>query len=313
MFDLRYPVMSAPMALHSGGALAGAVSEAGGLGSFGAMHPEKGPDWTREQIAAIRVQTERAFAVGFITPFLPHIESTFEAALTERPPVMAFSFADPRPWSDRAKEFGAQVMCQVQDFESADAAVDAGADILVAQGNEAGGHTGTMGLLPFLAALVGRYPDVPVLAAGGIADGRTLAAALTAGADGVWMGTAFLATPEAVEVPDNYKERIVASDGTDTVYTSVYDIASGLPWPDGIGDRVRRTKFTDEWHDREAELRERRDEIALPDESDPEIGPVRYGPAARFVDAVAPAAEVLRTVCDDAEQIMRTRPPSLLD
>jgi len=313
MFDLDYPVMSAPMALHSGGALAGAVTAAGGLGSFGAMNPEKGPEWTREQIAAIRAQTERAFAVGFITSFLPHIESTFDAALDERPPVMAFSFADPRPWSVRAREAGARVMCQVQNFDSAAVAIDAGADILVAQGNEAGGHTGTMGMLPFLAALVDRYPDVPVLAAGGIADGRTLAAVLTAGADGVWMGTAFLATTEAVEVPDDYKRKIVDSDGTDTVFTSVYDIASGLPWPGGIGDRVRRTSFTEEWGEREAELRERRDEITLPDESDPEVRAVRYGPAAGFVDAVRSAADVLRAVSVDAERILRARPASILD
>src|SRR5690606_15547568 len=111
------------------------------------------------------------------------------------------------------------LVCQVQTFDDAARAVDAGADVLVAQGTEAGGHTGTMGLVPFLAGVVDRYPDVPVLAAGGIADGRTLAAVLMAGADGALVGTAFLATPEAVEIDDAYKQHIVDSDGGDTVLT----------------------------------------------------------------------------------------------
>jgi nitronate monooxygenase len=319
MFGLTHPVMSAPMALHSGGTLAAAVSAAGGLGSFGAMHPGKGPDWIHGEIATIRALTKRPFAVGFITPFLPFAEPLFEAVLAERPAVVAFSFADPRPWLDRAKDAGARVMCQVQTFEDADLAVDAGADLLVAQGNEAGGHTGTMGLLPFLAGVAARYSDVPVLAAGGIADGRTLAAALIAGADGAWMGTAFLATPEAVEVHDIHKQLIVASDGSDTVFTRAYDIVSGLPWPPGIGERVRRNRFTDEWSEREAELRERREEMAPPegtnpfdDVPDPETSAVLYGQSAAFVDAVRSAAEVVRTVSDDAERIVRSRPDAIL-
>src|SRR5439155_9618190 len=233
MFGLTYPVMSAPMALHSGGTLAAAVSAAGGLGSFGGTHPVKGPEWIREEIAAIRATTDRPFAVGFITPFLPFTAPLLEAAVAERPAAVAFSFADPQPWVDEAKATGARVICQVQNYRDAELAVAAGADVLVAQGTEAGGHTGTMGLLPFLAGVVERYPDVPVLAAGGVADGRTLAAALMVGADGAWLGTAFLATPEAVEVHDLHKDFIVASDGTDTVFTRVYDIVSGMPWPAG--------------------------------------------------------------------------------
>ena len=320
MFGLDHPVMSAPMVLHSGGALAAAVSAAGGLGSFGAMHPAKGPDWVHAEIATIRGRTDRPFGVGFITPFLPFAEPLFEAALAERPAVVAFSFANPPPWLAQAKEVGARVMCQVQNFEDADAAVDAGVDVLVAQGNEAGGHTGTMGLLPFLAGVVARYGEIPVLAAGGIADGRTLAAALTAGADGAWLGTVFLATTEAVEVHDIHKDLIVESDGTDTVFTRAYDIVSELPWPAGIGERVRRNRFTDEWTEREAELRDRREEMAPPagtnpfeDPPDPETSAVLYGPSAGFVDAVRPAAEVVRTVSDEAERILRSRPEAILD
>jgi nitronate monooxygenase len=212
-------------------------------------------------------------------------------------------------------------MCQVQTYADAEVAVAAGADVLVAQGTEAGGHTGTMSLLPMLAGVVARFPDVPVLAAGGIGDGATLAAALTAGADGAWLGTAFLATPEAVEVHDLHKQLIVESDGGDTVWTRAFDILSGLPWPATIGERVRRNAFTDEWADREPELRARREELAAaatergnPFEAppDPERSAILYGQSAAFVHAVRPAGDVVRTICDDAEAILRSRPPSLL-
>lgn len=319
MFGLAHPVMSAPMALHSGGTLAGAVSEAGGLGSFGGVHPAKGPDWIRSEIATIRARTDRPFAVGFITPFLAFTEPLFEATLAEGPAAVAFSFADPGPWMARTKAAGARVMCQVQTFDAADVAVAAGADVLVAQGTEAGGHTGTMSLLPFLAAVVARHPDLPVLAAGGIGDGATLAAALTAGADGAWLGTAFLATPEAIEVHDAHKRLIVESDGGDTVFTRAYDIVSGLPWPAEIGERVRHNRFTDEWSEREAELRARREELAPPAGSspfeappDPDSDAVLYGQSAAFVHDVRPAGDVVRSISEAAEAVLRARPGSLL-
>ncbi|MFF3467629.1 NAD(P)H-dependent flavin oxidoreductase [Streptomyces sp. NPDC002619] len=319
MFGITYPVMAAPMSLHSGGTLAAAVSAAGGLGSFGGTHPSKGPDWIRAEIATIRATTDRPFGVGFITPFLPFTEPHFDAALEERPEIIALSFANPQPWLARAKDAGARVMCQVQNYGDAESAVAAGADVLVAQGTEAGGHTGTMGLLPFLAGIVRRYPAVPVLAAGGIADGRTLAAVLTAGADGAWLGTAFLATPEAVEVHDVHKRLIVESDGSDTVWTQTYDIVSGLPWPATIGARVRRNRFTDEWSGREATLRDRQEEFAPAEDINPFEAPpdldtseILYGQSAFFIDAVRPAADVVRTISDEAEAILASRPRSLL-
>src|SRR5712691_10171645 len=186
MFDLDYPIMSAPMALHSGGTLAAAVSKAGGLGSFGGIHPAKGPDWLRDEIRYIRSQTEKPFGVGYINAFLPMFQQHFEAALEEKTPVIALSFGSSQPWLDQAKAAGAKVMCQVQTMEHAREALAGGADVLIAQGNEAGGHTGAMNLLPFLVRVVDAFPDIPVLAAGGIADGRALAATLAAGADGAW-------------------------------------------------------------------------------------------------------------------------------
>ncbi len=317
MFGIDYPVMSAPMALHSGGTLAAAVSNAGGLGTFGGLHPAKGPDWVREEIEHIRSQTDRPFGIGFITAFLPMFQQHFEAVLEEKTPVVALSFGSPRPWLEKAKQAGAKVICQVQTMEQAEEAVATGADAIVAQGNEAGGHTGTMNLLPFLARVVDRFPDIPVLAAGGIASGRALAATLSAGADGAWVGTAFLATPEAIEIPQEYKQLIVESDGQDTVYTKVYDIMWGLPWPEGIAERVRSNRFTQEWHGREGELQQKREGLAPElmasrEKFDPERGEVLYGQSAASVKAIRPAADVLRNLCVEAEQILRERPLELL-
>jgi nitronate monooxygenase len=305
LFGLEYPVMSAPMAMHSGGTLAAAVSGAGGMGSFGGIHETEGPDWVLAQAALVRDRTDRPFAIGFITPFLPSVASHFQAALDARPDAIALSFADPGEWGRRVKEAGIRLICQAQTFDDADLAVAAGTDVLVAQGGEAGGHTGTMSLLPLLAGIAEKYPEVPLLAAGGIASGRTLASALLAGADGGWLGTAFVATREAVEVSDDHKAAVVASDGGDTVFTRVYDIAFGAPWPSAIGARVRRDAFTQEWAGREAELRERRDS-AKPG------SPLYFGQSARFVEAVRPAADVVRLVSTSAERFLRERSAELL-
>jgi len=297
--------MSAPMAMHSGGLLAAAVSGAGGMGSFGGIHETEGPDWVRAQAALVRERTDRPFAIGFITPFLPWAAGHFQAALDARPDAIALSFADPGEWGRRVKEAGIRLICQAQTFADADLAVAADADVLVAQGGEAGGHTGTMTLLPLLAGIAERYPGVPLLAAGGIASGRTLAAALIAGADGCWLGTAFVATREAVEVSDDHKAAVVASDGGDTVFTHVYDIAFGAPWPSAIGARVRRDAFTEQWAEREGDLREHRD-TAKPG------SPLYFGQSARFVEAVRPAADVVQLVSASAERHLRERSAELL-
>lgn len=304
LFGLEHPIMSAPMAMHSGGTLAAAVSSAGGLGSFGGIHATQGPDWVSAQAALVRQRTSRPFAIGFITPFVPFMEDHFQAALDARPDAIALSFADPGEWAGRVKDAGLRLVCQAQTFEDAELAVAAGADVLVAQGTEAGGHTGTMTTLPFLAGVAERVPDVTLLAAGGIANGPTLAAVLVAGADGACLGTAFLATPEAVEISGDYKAAIVASDGGDTVFTSSYDIASGLPWPAGIGERVRRDAFTDEWAGREADLRQH--------PAQPPSQPILYGQSARFVMGVRPAAEVVHDISQAAEHVLRSRPVELI-
>ena len=317
MFGLQYPIMSAPMAMHSGGRLAAAVTKAGALGSFGGIHQTKGPDWLRSEVEHIRAQTDRPFGVGFITDFIPMFTPLFEAAVEAKPNVIAFSFGSPGPYAEKARAAGAKVMCQVQSMTHAREAVAAGADILVAQGNEAGGHTGTMNLLPLLVSVLERFPDIPVLASGGIASGRALAAVLAAGADGAWAGTAFLATPECVEVEEGHKQAVVNSDGEDTIYTRSYDVLWGQPWPQGIAERVQRNKFTDEWHGREDEIKDHREELqkrvqAAQADFNSGVRAILYGQSAGLVNAIRPAAEIVRTICDDAERILRERLRELL-
>ena len=318
LFGLEYPLMSAPMAMHSGGTLAGAVTRAGGLGSFGGVNPTGGPEWLRGEVDKIRATTTGPFAIGFITPFVPMTMPLFDAALESAPDAIALSFSDPTEWVDSIKGAGAKVICQVQSPHDAQVAVDAGADVLVAQGTEAGGHTGTMALLPLLSHVVAAHPDVPVLAAGGVADGRTLAAVLMAGADGAWLGTAFLATPEAVEIDEVHKTLIVESDGSDTELTRAYDIVSGIPWPAQIGERVRSNRFTAQWAGRIDELRERREEVASQRVAplygvspDPDEDPILYGQSAALVPSIRPAAEVVRSISHGAEEILRTRSSTL--
>ena len=309
------------MAMHSGGTLAAAVSEGGALGSFGGLHPIKGPEWVRDEIASIRSKTDRPFAVGFINAFVPMMQQHFEATLEEKVPVVVLSFGAMQPLLDRAKTSGAGVICQVQTFDQAQQAVAAGTDVLVIQGNEAGGHTGTASLLPFLARALDAFPDVPVLAAGGIGDGRTLAAALAAGASGASVGTVLLATPEAVEVSEAHKQRVVDSDGQDTVYTEVFDIVEqkvfGIAWPEGIASRAHRNQFAQQWHGHEDELRRRLDEIAPQyaqalQRRDPDMSAVLMSESAAFIRAIRPAAEVVRTICADAERILRDHLHELL-
>ena len=309
LLGLDYPVMSAPMSNHSGGQLAAAVSLAGGLGTFGGTN-DFGPEWLREQIAHVRSRTDRPFGVGFITQLIEYNTANIEIALEERVPVFIFSFADPDPWVGRAKDAGAVTICQAQSLELARQAVDAGADALLAQGNEAGGHTGEMNLLPLLVELVERYPHLPVLAAGGITTGRALAGAIAAGAEGASLGTAMLATPEAVEAPETFKERIILSDGQDSTFTRLYDLLGTRPWPEGIAGRVYRNRLVREWDGRDAEILARREELASDvaaarANGDTELSAVYMGQGAGHVNAIRPAGDVVRDICEGAEQILR--------
>lgn len=318
LFGLDHPIVLAPMVNGAtSGHLATAVRAAGGLGLFGGIH-SGGPTWVREQIRFMRTRADERWGVGFITWTIPNLEANFQVCLDERVPIMAFSFGDPTQYVARAKAVGAKVFCQVQTIESARVALKAGTDVLVAQGNEAGGHTGQLGTLPFLAQVLDLSGGTPVIASGGIASGRALAAVLAAGAEGAWLGTPLLARHEAVEVADTYKKCIVESDGQDTVFTRVFDIMYDLRFPPEIAGRARVNRTTREWHRREEEVRRRREELAAetpmrpPIERDPEVHPIWMGQSAGAVHGVRSVGEVIRELCEGAERCLRERSRALL-
>jgi nitronate monooxygenase len=318
MFGLRRPIVLAPMGNGAtSGHLAAAVSAAGGLGLFGGIH-SSGPEWIREQIRLLQTRADALWGVGFITWLIPNHEKNLQVCLGEHVPIMAFSFGDPGQYVARAKAAGAKVLCQVQTMESASVALAAGADVLVAQGNEAGGHTGQLGTLPFLAQVLEMAGNTPVIASGGVGSGRALAAVLAAGAEGAWIGTPLLATHEAVEVADSYKKCIVESDGQDTIFTRVFDIMYNLRFPDEIAGRARVNSVTREWHGREDEVRQRREELAARNprrpvlERDPEMDPIWMGQSAGSVRGVKSVAEVIGEICDGAERLLRERSRALV-
>jgi NAD(P)H-dependent flavin oxidoreductase YrpB (nitropropane dioxygenase family) len=193
-------------------------------------------------------------------------------------------------------------MHMVPLYEDAITAVDAGADVVVAQGNEGGGHIGEIGTV-VIVRQVARGVSVPVLAAGGFVDGAGLAAALMLGADGVLLGTRFLATPEAPVEPA-YKEAIVASDGSDTIVTTLSDSLSGGDWP-GAWVRLRRTQFVNTWLGREPELRRRRDqaweELEEIERTNADDGLMWIGQSAGLIDEIKPAAGIVREIVAEAE------------
>jgi NAD(P)H-dependent flavin oxidoreductase YrpB (nitropropane dioxygenase family) len=194
-------------------------------------------------------------------------------------------------------------------------AAEAGADVIVAQGTEGGGHVGLIASTVIVPQVAKAVAPVPVLAAGGFANGAGLAAALALGADGLLLGTRFLATDEA-PVPTFYKEAILGSDGDDTVLTTLADSLSGRDWP-GAWNRLLRTRFVDEWLGREPELRRRRGEIwerleRAEEENDPDHALLWSGQSAGLIDAVVPAADVVREIVRDAEEIIRTRLQAVL-
>ncbi|MEL6318726.1 MAG: nitronate monooxygenase, partial [Pseudomonadota bacterium] len=232
-FDIAHPIMLAPMDLVSGGALAAAVSRAGGLGLIGGGYGEA--DWLER--AFLDAGNERV-GVGFITWSVAERPELIAAALARRPAALMVSFGDAEPLIEAARAAGTPTVWQVQRLSQARQALAAGVDVIVVQGQEAGGHgmdRGLTALLPAVRDLAG--PEQILLAAGGLADGRGLAAALMLGADGVMMGTRFWASAEAAG-SDAAKAGLVAAGGDDTLRTKVFDVARDVGWPWEFTGRV---------------------------------------------------------------------------
>ena len=247
-FGVRHPIASAPMGGSAGGALAAAVSRGGGLGLVGGGDRE----WLDRELPLV-AECGRLWGVGFLT--WQADTATVEHALSYGPTAVMLSFGDPSPFLGRIRAAGAAVILQVTGVEEARRALDLGADVVVAQGTESGGHGARHGMstLPFVPVVVDLAGAVPVLAAGGIADGRGVAAALALGAAGALVGTRFQATAESL-ADLSIVRAVVTGRGEDTERNRVLDIARGSRWPSEFTARTLGHPYLDRWRDREAEL-----------------------------------------------------------
>lgn len=249
LFALRHPIVLAPMAAVSGGQLAAAVSNAGGLGLVGGGYGDAA--WLRKELFSVRENTSQPWGVGLITWAVN--QRVIDLVLGYQPDAVMLSFGDPRPYGALVKAAGCRLICQVQDLNEAKLAQQAEADIIVAQGTEAGGHGGTRATLPLVPAVIDAVAPTPVVVAGGIADGRGLAAALALGAHGALIGTRFYASTEA-QGRHSAKQRIVAAHGNETLRTRVFDIVRGYGWPHGYSGRALHNEFMTRWSGHEDEL-----------------------------------------------------------
>ncbi|WP_077089265.1 NAD(P)H-dependent flavin oxidoreductase [Mycobacterium rhizamassiliense] len=307
-FGIEHPVLLAPMAMVSGGRLAAAVTAAGGLGLIGGGYGDA--DWLRREFD--QAGTAKV-GCGFITWSLANNPELLDQTLERTPAAIMLSFGDIRPFAERIRAAGVPLIAQAQNLDHARQALDAGADIVVAQGGEAGGHgmtvRSTFTLVPDVVDLAAaRSPETLVLAAGGVADGRGLAAALALGADGVVVGTRLWASAEALVSP-RAQQRAVQACGDDTVRTRVYDVVRQIDWPADYTVRALRSPFLDTWHDNDDGL-----SAALPEAlatfqkavaaEDFDAAPVIVGEAAGLVRDVRPAADIVRDMARDAARIL---------
>jgi NAD(P)H-dependent flavin oxidoreductase YrpB (nitropropane dioxygenase family) len=314
LLGILHPVVLGGMASGTSVPLVVAVSEAGGFGTLGVTGMSAAQ--VHEHVAAIRAATNKPFGINYL--LFRTDEDSFAAALAARPPVVSFAWARPdqdlRAYFRRVHDAGLRVMHMAGEVSEAVRAAEAGADIIVAQGTEGGGHVGWMASMALVPMVVNAVAPLPVLAAGGIADGRGLAAALALGAEGALLGTRFLATEEAPIHP-HHKQAIVQSNGHDTVLTEIPDIASGQVWP-GAMARSLRNRFIERWTGREWALRQCYQEVgkaalAARQSGDIENAPLLIGQDAGLIDAVRPAAAVIQRMMAQAEEILAHLPTFL--
>jgi nitronate monooxygenase len=305
LLAIEHPVLLAPMAGAAGGKLAAAVSHAGGLGILGGGYGEE--EWLRRELDAAG---NARIGVGFITWSMAQNPRLLDLALERKPAAIMLSFGDITPHVAAIKRAGALLICQVQGVEQARDVIAQGADVVVAQGTEAGGHGAARATLPLVPAIADIAGDVPVVAAGGIADGRGLAAALMLDASGVLMGTRFLASAESA-IAHAAKQRLIDNAGESTVRTSVFDIVRGRNWPQPYTGRVIRNAFFESWSGREAELvhdRERAARAYAEGEArgDPNTLVLHAGEVLDLVDDIPPAQEIVERTVREAERLLAT-------
>lgn len=330
LFGIDYPIISAGMGGVALAELAAAVSEAGGLGTLGLA--AFGPEGIHNEISAARARTRQPLAANLLVPFLrPGIVEAIAKAPLQ---AITFFWGDPHDHRDSIRLLHAaaiKVIWQCGSADEARAAKDAGVDVVMAQGVEAGGHVrGTVTTLALVPEVRDAIGDLPMVAAGGIADGRGLAAVLALGADGAAFGTRFLASTEAAAHP-RYKDRIVNAKAEETLYTTLFDIG----WPDAP-HRVLRTKTVDDWERAGRPASGARPgegvTVARSTRTDAEIPLVTYsvmpptdyidgnidalafyaGQSCSLVREILPAAEIVRRIAAEAQQVIDKRLTSML-
>jgi enoyl-[acyl-carrier protein] reductase II len=305
LVGIEAPIVQAPAAPYVTPELVAAVSNAGGLGSFptGLLELTQ----IKQDIGRIRELTDRPFAINFLMEsFDPE---AFEFVMNDPPAVVSFAAALPAPLIERARAGGARVFVQVQKVEQALQAVEIGVDAVIAQGTEAGGLTGEVSLMPLLPQIVDAVSPIPVIAAGGIADGRGLAAALALGAQGVNVGTRFLATDEA-RMDARRRDDLLQSTSNDTVLATIFNrIFPSDEDAFPLTLRSLRTPFLDRW---EGNAPPSPDELdALRDEVIAAIGAGKMhefaagaGESVGLIHDIAPAAEILQRMLIEAESAL---------
>jgi nitronate monooxygenase len=312
---ISVPVVQAPMARVAEGPLAAAVSAAGALGMIG-VGPGATPSYVLEQ-AGIAGASGHPYGIGLMAWALEADQGPLDAALDTDAALVSVSFGAFEEPVRRIKASGKLATTQVGNLAEALRAEQAGVDVVVARGREAGGHgRDEVGTLPLLATVLDRL-ELPVLAAGGIADHRGLAAVLAGGAAGAWVGTAFLCCREA-SLPPAARERLLAAGDTATVYGRVFDVALRAAWPREFGGRALRNAFFDTWVGREDELAA--DEAALEGfaaaqrRGDFDTGVIYAGEGVALLQQEATAAAVLAAFSGEVVgERPRDRPPGTLD
>lgn len=304
---LRHPLVNAPMTPQAGGLLAGTVSRSGALGMLGFDENET-EDSIRAELRTLRDTVGDApFGIGLVRWVIDQRPELVDLAIAARPAIVSISFGDPAPFVRRFHEAGILVSSQVQSKAWAETALAAGVDIVVAQGTEGGGHTGNVGTLPLLQIVLEIAGDVPVIAAGGVATGRGLAAVLAAGAAAGWIGTPFLAASEARTNPDAVR-RLVDADETQTVLTSAFDRVQHKAWPAEFRGRALRNSFSDAWDGREDALTPEAETAfrAARTARDYTVANLYAGQTVGLVRKVESASAIVDRIVRDAESRLRT-------
>lgn len=308
LLGVDHPVGNAGMAGVAVPALCAAVAEAGGIATI-AMGGANSAE-VADRVVDVQSRTDRPFSANYIAWLIERDSSPIDAALDAGVASITLSFGDPAPYVDRIHNAGALLLHQVQTVEAARRAAEVGVDVVIAQGNEAGGHTGVVPLLPLLPQIVDAVGEIPVLAAGGIGDGRGLAAVLALGAHGALMGTRFIVTNEAESDWPRLPEQVLAASADDSVWTTAIDIAEGggrSRWPEGIGARSIRTPWLDRWVGHEGELAgvisgESNDDQH--ESGDPT--PAYAGPISGMVTERVPARQIIETVTAEAARVLES-------